>query len=198
MDEAVQKIAALPMEGTPGKVFHYSSVGLQIAGDIIEKIAGKSFELAFQERIAKPLGMNATSFGNKTVVSPAGGASGSADDYMKFLVMILNNGTRNGQRILTEKSIKLMQANRIVRGVRVAYTPDESGNWGYGFGEWVNKSSTISQPGSAVSSPGLFGSFPLVDYPHKYAVMLLTYNLNLKVRQQRYIQLAVLLDQVFS
>jgi CubicO group peptidase (beta-lactamase class C family) len=44
MDEAIQKIAELPMEGEPGKVFHYSNAGLQIAAAVIEKISGKDFE----------------------------------------------------------------------------------------------------------------------------------------------------------
>ncbi len=37
MDEVMEKIAAQPMEGVPGKVFHYSSIGLQIAAAVIRK-----------------------------------------------------------------------------------------------------------------------------------------------------------------
>jgi len=47
MDEAIAKIAAMPMEGEPGKVFHYSNAGLQIAGAVLEKIAGKNFQSLF-------------------------------------------------------------------------------------------------------------------------------------------------------
>lgn len=35
MDETMKKIAEQPMEGEPGKVFHYSSIGLQIAATVI-------------------------------------------------------------------------------------------------------------------------------------------------------------------
>ena len=35
MNHAIDEIAILPMEGTPGKVFHYSNIGLQIAGAVI-------------------------------------------------------------------------------------------------------------------------------------------------------------------
>jgi Beta-lactamase class C and other penicillin binding proteins len=65
MEEAINSIANLPMEGEPGKTFHYSNVGLQIAGAVIEKIAHKDFETLFAERIAKPLGLTHTDFGNK-------------------------------------------------------------------------------------------------------------------------------------
>ena len=65
MDEAMQNIAKLPMEGGPGKVFHYSNVGLQIAGAVIEKLGGKTFQTLFAERIAKPLDMKNTDFGTK-------------------------------------------------------------------------------------------------------------------------------------
>ena len=74
MDEEILRIARLPMEGEPGKVFHYSNIGLQIAGAVIEKISGKSFEMLFAERIAKPLNMKNTDFGRGKTVLPAGGA----------------------------------------------------------------------------------------------------------------------------
>src|SRR5450631_500631 len=32
MDQSIEEISSLPMEGIPGKVFHYSNIGLQIAG----------------------------------------------------------------------------------------------------------------------------------------------------------------------
>jgi len=69
MDQAIEDIANMPMEGEPGKVFHYSNAGLQIAGAVIEKIAGKTFEELFSERIARPLGLRNTDFGKKKLHS---------------------------------------------------------------------------------------------------------------------------------
>jgi CubicO group peptidase (beta-lactamase class C family) len=71
MDQAIDAIAELPMEGAPGKVFHYSSVGLQIAGAILEKIGGQSFEALFAARIGASLGMVNTDFGGGPVAMPA-------------------------------------------------------------------------------------------------------------------------------
>ena len=58
MDDAIGAIADLSMEGEPGKVFHYSNTGLQIAAAVIEKISDDNFRHLFTERIAKPLNMD--------------------------------------------------------------------------------------------------------------------------------------------
>jgi len=187
MSQAIQEIAALPMEGEPGEVFHYSYVGLQIAGAILEKISGKSFETLFAERIARPLNMQHTDFGNEGLTLPAGGAFSTPQDYLNFLVMILNKGTFNGKRILSEGSIAQMQMNRLTADVKKIGFPAEASGLGYGYGEWVMGS-------NSVSSPGLFGSNPWIDKQKKYAAFLMTLNMNRKGRQQRYQDLEKLVD----
>lgn len=197
MDEAIAQIAEMPMEGKPGTVFHYSNAGLQIAGAVIEKISGKSFETLFAERIAKPLEMKNTDFGKDKVALPAGGAKATPEDYMNFLVMILNKGVFNGKRILSEKSVAEMQVNRITKDVRIAYSPAEAGDFGYGYGEWVMETSSINNS-TAVTSPGLFGSFPIVDNERHYAAFLMTFYLKNQGRHERYIELKHLLDETFK
>lgn len=194
MDEAIDQIASLPMEGEPGNVFHYSNAGLQIAGAVLEKISGKPFEMLFAERLAKPLGMKNTDFGKGRVALPAGGAQSTPEDYLNFLVMILHKGLFNNQRILSEKSIAEMEVNRITPGVRIAYAPAEAGNFGYGFGEWVMEASAPDNRTRAVCSPGLFGSFPLVDHEKNYCAFLMTFNLKNKGRNEKYRELKALLD----
>jgi CubicO group peptidase (beta-lactamase class C family) len=193
MDEAMQHIAKLSTEGQPGKVFHYSNVGLQIAGAVIEKIGGKTFQALFAERIAKPLDMKNTDWGTGKVALPAGGAISTPQDYLNFLVMILNKGSFNDKRILSEASIAQMQVNRITADVKVAYSPGEAGNMGYGYGEWVSKSADGT--GLPISSPGLFGSFPWVDYKNGYAAILMTFYINNKGRNERYKELKALVDE---
>jgi CubicO group peptidase (beta-lactamase class C family) len=187
MDEAIQNIAQLPIEGEPGKVFRYSNVGLQIAGAVIEKIGGKSFQTLFAERIANPLHMKNTDYGTGKVPLPAGSGISTPEDYMNFLVMILNKGTFNGKRILSEASIAQMQINRVTPDVKVAYSPTEAGGFGYGYGEW-----TMDK--GAVTSPGLFGSFPWVDYNKGYAAFMMTFYIRNDGRNQRYKELKALVD----
>lgn len=197
MSDAMNDIAAQDMEGIPGKVFHYSNTGLQIAGAVIEKIGGKSFEALFAERIAKPLEMKNTDFGKGKVAMPAGGAISTPEDYINFMVMILNKGVFNNKRILSENSIREMQINRIIADVKVAYSPGEAGDTGYGYGEWVYKDLT-GKPSEVVSSPGLFGSFPVVDNRNKYCAFLMTYYINNQGRQARYKELKQLMDEALK
>lgn len=195
MDDAINQIAAMPIEGSPGKIFRYSNVGLQIAGAVIEKISGKSFESLFAERIAKPLGMKSTDFGHGKVALPAGGASSTPTDYINFLTMILNKGLFNGKRILSENSIKEMQVNRLTADVKVTHTPAEAGGFGYGFGEWIMDGAADGSSNPSVSSPGLFGSFPWVDNQNNTAGFLMAFYLNNKGRNEYYLELKKLVNE---
>ena len=193
MEAVMEKIAALPMESKHGESFHYGSIGLQIIAGILEKQTGKKFETLFQERIAFPLGMSRTSFGDKPVILAAGGAKSSAEDYMKFLVMILNKGNKDGVKILHESSINLMEQNRI-KNVKIAYSPVEAKGFGYGFGLWTMENSNANTPAEAVTSPGLFGSFPWIDNKRGYAAVLLCTNLKQQGRNEGYKELKKIID----
>lgn len=194
MEDAVNSIASQPMEGEPGKTFHYGNAGLQLAAAVIETISGKSFETLFQERIAKPCGMKQTDFGNKRVPLAAGGAWSTARDYMQFLQMILNKGSYGGKRVLSEKSIEAMQMD-YTKNARVVYAPINAGKTGYGFGEWIFKEASSTSK-AVVSSPGLFGSFPWVDYNKGYCSLLFTFNLKNKGRDDLYASLRNIVNEV--
>lgn len=198
MDDVITKIATLPMEGEPGRVFHYSNAGLQIAGAVIEKISGKSFETLFAERIAKPLGMTNTDFGKGKVALPAGGASSTPNDYINFLVMILNKGTYYGKRVLSENAVSQMQINRVTSDIKIGYSPAEAGNFGYAYGEWVMNDASATKPTDAITSPGLFGSFPWVDNKNHYAAFMMTFYLKSDGRNERYRELKRLVDEALK
>jgi CubicO group peptidase (beta-lactamase class C family) len=198
MDEAMAAIAKQPMEGEPGKTFHYSNVGLQIAGAVIEKISGKSFETLFAERIAQPCNMSNSDFGKGKLALPAGGAWSTAEDYGNFLVMILQEGMFNGKRILSKQSIIEMQKDRIIKDAVIISSPAEAGNWGYGLGEWVMEDLGNGKRSDAVTSPGLFGSFPWVDNKKQYAGFLMTFNIKSKGRNERYTALKKIVDDALT
>ena len=198
MDEAIEAIAKQPMEGEPGKIFHYSNTGLQIAGAVIEKISSKSFETLFAERIAKPCNMLNSDFGKGNVALPAGGGWSTAEDYLNFLEMILHEGEFNGKQILSKASVTEMQKNRVAKDAVIISSPAEAGNWGYGFGEWVMDDVSGEKRSEGVTSPGLFGSFPWVDNKNKYAGFLMTFNIKSKGRNERYKELKKLVDEALT
>jgi CubicO group peptidase (beta-lactamase class C family) len=204
MNEAIEQIAMSPMEGEPGKTFRYGNTGLQIMAAVIEKISKQDFETVFRERIAEPLQMKNTDFGKKNVPLAAGGAYSTPEDYLNFLIMILNEGEFNGKRILSKAAVVEMQKNRVGRDCLVTYSPEEAGQWGYGFGEWVMDTPLAIAPkkdampegarSNAVTSPGLFGSFPWVENERKYCAFLFVYNLKSKGRNEQYKELKNTID----
>jgi CubicO group peptidase (beta-lactamase class C family) len=193
MDEAMASIAALPMESGHGQSFHYSSVGLQIAAAVIEKISGKDFRTLFAERIANPCGMTNTDFGNNRIPIPAGSGQSTPTDYLRFLEMILNNGSYAGKQVLSEESVKAMQYN-YAAGKKVIYSPAEAKNWGYGLGEWTPESTDAHTRSDFVASPGLFGSFPWVNNKLGYAAVLFTFYIKNTGMNERYTALKNIID----
>jgi hypothetical protein len=118
--------------------------------------------------------------------------------------MILQEGMYNGKQVLSKESIAEMQVNRVSADCKIIGSPAEAGNWGYGFGEWVmNDRSSMAATGetsnsersAAVSSPGLFGSFPWVDNKKGYAGFLFVFNLKNKGRHELYSSLKKMVDE---
>lgn len=180
--EEVNTFAVTPMAGEPGKVFAYSNIGLNIVGRILEVISGKDFESLFQERIARPLGMNNTTFAGKYAINPSGGAISTASDYLKFLSMILGNGIYQGKRILSENSIRLMQQSETTNA-RILYVPGGAEEFEYGFGEWIQGKDADGNS-TIISSPGLFGTYPVIDKIRNYAAIIFVKNLQVRNRKE--------------
>ena len=59
-DELLKMFFKLPLEFQPGATWAYDNTGYYLLGIIIEKASGKSYWQFLDERIFKPLGMNAT------------------------------------------------------------------------------------------------------------------------------------------
>jgi len=208
MNEYIEMVAKMPVEEQPGKVFRYGNTGFQILAAVMETIAEKDFETLFRERIAEPLKMKNTDFGKNGLPLAAGGAWSTPQDYMNFLTMILQEGQFEGKQIISKALIQEMQKNKLTQDCIIAYRPDEAGNWGYGFGEWIadpplaiaprKDAMPDSERAMLVSSPGLFGSFPWIDNKNKIAGFLFVYNLQHKGRQERYLSLRNITQTVFS
>lgn len=60
---------------TPGHTFRYSSVGLMVAGKIVEKVTGQRLDQALKSNLAEPLGLHDTGFLPRTWLSAGAQAS---------------------------------------------------------------------------------------------------------------------------
>ena len=173
LEDEVNAYAAKEISNNPGMEFHYGGIGLNIAGRVAEIVSKKSFDRLAQEKILRPLKMKGTTFTDDAgmATNPSGGAWSTANDYMNFLIMIMNKGMFEGKRILSEEAIAEMQKPQFTE-LPVKYTPKIAEGLNYGLGEWIEEK---DDKGNAVviSSPGLFGSWPFIDKCRGYAAIIL-------------------------
>lgn len=181
----------------PGKEFRYGNTGLNIAGHIIEVISGKKFEELFQERIGRPLNMQATTFEkNAAVANPSGGAWSTASDYMNFMIMMLNKGVFKGKRILAKASVEKMMEPQTTQDM-IKSTPEAAQGYNYGLGVWIQETAPDGRT-AVISSPGLFGTWPYVDYCRGYACIVFTRNLLTERKGDMYEAIKKVADQYFT
>lgn len=176
----------------PGLEFRYGNIGLNIAGRVLEVLTKRSFEQLMQEHITRPLMMRNTSFSSFSAVSPSGGAISTASDYMNFLSMIVNKGMFNNKRILSEKAIADMQVVRTTAAM-IKYTPKVAEGYNYGFGEWILETD-LNGNATVVACPGLFGTWPMIDFCRDYACIFFTKGLLGDEKKEVYLDVKKSLD----
>ena len=70
-DELLALVAAEPFDFEPGTSWRYDNSGFYLAGLVIEKASGMTYADFLRDRIFKPLGMNASLYGDSTPLIPA-------------------------------------------------------------------------------------------------------------------------------
>jgi CubicO group peptidase (beta-lactamase class C family) len=157
--DQVTSLSKLPLLHQPGTQWEYSR-STDVVGRLIEVLSGVSLGEYLQQHILGPLGMVDTAFSVPTALqarlaegfakdpetgsgvqlvnvkdkpnfeSGGGGLVSTAGDYARFLQMLLNNGTFDGVRYLSRKTVELMTADHLgpITGAPDLLLP------GYGFG----------------------------------------------------------------
>ena len=175
LERCASQIARLPLAAAPGEEFFYAGVSMHAGGRVAEVVTGKSWNELFLERIAVPLGMTKTDFfayGPTSNPRPAGDARSSADDYAKFLQMLLREGNFNGRQILSPPAVAELH-NDQTRGARIEYTIYEKHRdldpnlplARYGVGVWRERASNGQL--QDLSSQGALGFTPWIDVERK-------------------------------
>lgn len=106
-----------------------------------------------------------------TAPSGGGGLVGTADDYLRFTAMLLNEGELDGVRLLGPQTVRLMRANHLPKGVS---TYGDAG-FGLGFGVEMDAASRnmYGGPGTYYWS-GANRTFFWVDPANRIAGLLMT------------------------
>jgi methyl acetate hydrolase len=201
-----------PLLFDPGESWAYGA-STRVLGLVVEAVSGQKIDAYLQDRILGPLGMNDTSYLVPTTkysrvvavnarnasgtfderpmpatlpatVQGDGGLYGTASDYGLFLRMLLNRGTLNGKRILSEQSAKLMlepatgtvvvkeqqSANQsLSRNFPVGAGTDK---WGLGFQLAAEKSPNRRSPGSGTWA-GIFNTHFFIDPSRELGVVVM-------------------------
>ncbi len=205
LEEEVNGFAARDIRANTGTDFWYGNIGLNIAGRVLEVISKKKFDVLIRTKLFIPLGMTKTTFAslNGAPVNPSGGAKSTSDDYMKFLVMLLNKGKHNAVQILSENAVDAMlqPQNRLDQ---VKYAPKSAEGFRYALGAWVIEEApqlhSLKAKGkaTAIASPGLFGTWPMIDYCRGYAYIVFVKNLLGEERAEAHLQLKKVIDAQIS
>jgi CubicO group peptidase (beta-lactamase class C family) len=202
----------LPLLFDPGESWAYGA-STRVLGHVVEAISGQKIDAFLQSRILGPLGMNDTSYlvptakysrvvavnargtDGKFVERPMpatlpaqvqgdGGLYGTASDYGLFLRMLLNRGTLNGKRILSEQSAKVMlepnTGNVVVKEQQSANLslsrnfPVGAGKdkWGLGFQLAAEKLPNRRSPGSGTWA-GIFNTHFFIDPSREIGVIVM-------------------------
>lgn len=182
LEACATEIARLELKANPGEEFYYGGVSMHVGGRVAEIVSGQSWHELFAEKLAAPLGMSQTDFlayGPTGNPRPEGDARSSADDYGRFLKMILQRGTFDGNQVLSEASVVQLHKDQ-TGGARIAYTIYQ--NKGaldptlplarYGIGVWREKVAETNQQLREASSHGALGFSPWVDIERNLAGVL--------------------------
>ena len=202
----------LPLQFDPGDSWAYGP-STRVLGDVVEAISGQKLDAFLESRILGPLGMRDTSYlvptakyGRVVAVNTRGadgklaeqpmpatlpatvqgdaGLYGTGGDYGLFLRMLLNRGTLNGKRILSEQSVKTMlepNTGSVVvkeqQSVNLALSrnfPSGAGKdkWGLGFQLASEKVPNRRSPGSGTWA-GVFNTHFFIDPSREIGVVVM-------------------------
>ncbi|BCM92621.1 carbohydrate esterase [Abditibacteriota bacterium] len=170
--------AAKAPDVKPGEVFQYGGMALATGFRAIEVVEDKPWMTVFAQKIMQPLGMKNTYTGADawTMDRIVGGDTFprcNAADYMNFLLMLLNDGVFNGQRVLSFAAIREMQADQVSAAkVNAPEYPEvtlgQKHHGIYGLGEWRLMQNEQGEA-TVISSPSFAGMLPWIDKKHGIA-----------------------------
>ena len=102
-------------------------------------------------------------FVNKVILlNGSGGLLSTTDDYLKFCQMLLNNGTFNGQKLITRKTLELMKEDHALGLKYKKLIFGKKKGFGLGF-EVIKESNTKFGSKGTFGWGGMFGTYFRID-----------------------------------
>ncbi|MEZ5938219.1 MAG: serine hydrolase domain-containing protein [Hyphomonadaceae bacterium] len=194
-DWAREVVAKLPLVAEPGTAWNYSH-STDVLGAVIEVATGQSLDVAVKERVTGPLGMTDTDFFQPTSKSDrfaqskdagasisgasmyydytkatpymqgGGGLSSTPEDYLRFVLMLENDGEYRGVRILKPETLARMRQDETTPQIRKngLFFPGPGMGFGLGFSLVLDDTVAPPKPGTGTFSwNGIAGTEFWVD-----------------------------------
>ena len=188
---SISKLGELPQIIEPDVAWSYCNLGFMIAGRVAEVVTGKTFEQLMQDEVFGPLKLDPiTYFPDEAILhsaaaghqagnngqmeiarpyaisrcsNPAGGIVTSTENLLRFAAFHIGDGTVDGEQVLSEESLREMQA--------VQATVNDRQQWGIGWAlSSIDGIKTIGHGGATNGQQAL-----LTIVPEKgYAIAVLT------------------------
>ena len=205
----------MPLMFDPGERWEYG-INTDWVGRLVEELSGQKLDAYFAEHVTGPLGMADTGFAvsaeqrarqasvhqrhpdgalepqpfeqpvEREFLSGGGGLYSTAGDYLRFLQMLLNEGSLKGKRILKPETVALMGQNHIGRlDVRALKTnnppltndvdlfPGQTVRWGLGYMLTPEPGPNGRSAGS-VNWAGIFNTYYWLDPVKRVAGVVMT------------------------
>lgn len=199
LEEAMPYIASKEIHAHTGEQFRYTHYGMFIAARIAEVVYKKQFAQIMRTKLFVPLGMRNTTFTNDDGAgpNPAIGAKSTAADYARFLQMLLSGGKVKGKQILSDAALEEMRKVQIAQEQIKAVPPLAQG-FGFALGTWtVEGASAQGEKAAVLALPSLDGTWPVIDFSRRYAVVVLAKDLKGEQKADLYLALKSAADQYF-
>ncbi len=179
--EWAKLVAKLPLKNEPGAAWNYSR-STDVLGAVVEAAGGKPLDVLVKERVTGPLGMTDTAFWQPAskkarfaqakaaggvpgigdiyydyasptpFLSGGGGLSSTAEDYLRFVLMLAGDGQYKGVRILKKETLMRMRQDETTPEIRRAGLFFPGPGMGFGLGFSLVIDDKLQRPGNGTFS----------------------------------------------
>jgi CubicO group peptidase (beta-lactamase class C family) len=180
----------------PGETWSYSTAGFVLLGEIVSMISGVSFEDYVIKKIIQPLKLERTFFDvpaslhdeicvvsnrewewmnkkfDRAYLPPRAGSGiySTLTDLYRFGQMLLNEGTLDGERILSRKSVELLRQNHLQKGTSAYHWGDQIENFRFGLSSSLGRMEDSFTP-TTFYHEGAGRSAVMVDHAEQFVVV---------------------------
>ena len=159
---------AKPVDDTPGSLFQYDSMCTFMLSAIVQRVTGYTMLEYLQKKLFAPMHITVADW----ETSPDGINTGGwglrvqAETMAKLGQLLLNEGSWNGEQLVSADYVKAACSRLIDGGAKETYPPTD-GNQGYGYQVWQSK-----WPGS-YRADGAMGQYTVVVPQEELVVVIL-------------------------